>query len=270
MLPSDTRWEYIVPNLPNGETIDKANLMKSISFVSSLTKQHVQLRMDTAPSNRITRSESLHCFLLLSFTDFRLRLHKPLEDGRVLLAPARDSADYMTKVLTTGIVLNGTRYHFFGHSNSQLKSRSCFMFAASKDEISGKIESLGDFSKMKSVSKKAKRLGLLFSTAEMGITLHPDRCEDIDDIVYNGYTFTDGCGLISVPLAKDIARRRNVAYRNKRYLPSVFQIRYRGYKGVLTVCHALKGKVQVQFRESMRKLKDVKDFSLSIVEYSKV
>ena len=144
------------------------------------------------------------------------------------------------------------------------------MVAASKSEISAKVDSLGDFTKLKSVGKKAKRLGLLFSSAEMATTLAPERCEDIDDISKNEYVYTDGCGLISDQLAKQIVQRRRIVHRNKRYLPSIFQIRYRGYKGVLTLCPDLKRKVQVQFRESMRKLKDVKDLSLSVVEYSKV
>jgi hypothetical protein len=144
------------------------------------------------------------------------------------------------------------------------------MFAALKDEISAKIENLGDFSKLKSVGKKVKRLGLLFSSAEMATILDPERCEDIDDISKNEFMYTDGCGLISHQLAKQIVQRRRIVHRNKRYLPSVFQIRYRGYKGVLTLCPHLKGRVQVQFRESMRKFKDVKDLSFSIVEYSKV
>ncbi|KAJ5052606.1 hypothetical protein J3E74DRAFT_388204, partial [Bipolaris maydis] len=66
-------------------------------------------------------------------------------------------------MLVSGLTINGVTYNFFGHSNSQLKSRSCFLYAASKEEISIKVEAMGDFSKLKSVGKKAKRIGLLFS-----------------------------------------------------------------------------------------------------------
>jgi hypothetical protein len=268
--PDDRVWAYTVPNLPRPETTNAAKLVKSISLVSSLSKQHVQLRLENAPSNRVTWAEPLHLFLLLSFADFRLRQHSGTPGERPCLAPARDSADYIARLLKTGIVLNGIRYYFFGHSNSQLKSRSCFMFAATKEEISAKVKDMGDFSKLKSVGKKAKRIGLLFSSAEMAVSLHPDRCEDIDDIKYNDYIFTDGCGLISTNLARQLVQRRKIAYRNRRYLPSVFQIRYRGYKGILTLWPPLKGKVQVQFRESMRKFKDAMDLSLCVVEYSRV
>ena len=266
----DKTWAYNVPNLPEPKRTDAAKLVKSISVVSSFSKQHIQLRLENAPSNRVTRADPLHLFLLLSFNDFRLRQTIETPGQKPYLATARDSAEYIARLLKTGIVLNGIQYNFFGHSNSQLKSRSCFMFAATRQEISAKVEAMGDFSKLKSVGKKAKRIGLLFSSAEMAVTLDPSRCEDIDDIKYNDYIFTDGCGLISVQLARQLVQRRNIAYRNKRYLPSVFQIRYRGYKGVLTLCPALKGKIQVQFRDSMRKFKDAKDLSLSVVEYSKV
>jgi hypothetical protein len=144
------------------------------------------------------------------------------------------------------------------------------MFAASKEEISAKVEAMGDFSKLKSVGKKAKRIGLLFSSAEMAVTLQPDRCEDIEDVNGNDYIFTDGCGLVSIHLAREIVQRRKIAYRNRKYLPSVFQIRYRGYKGVLMLDPSLNGNIQVQFRESMRKFKDANDLSLSVVDYSKV
>lgn len=270
IAPDDGAWDYSIPSLPPSTESDQANLVKSISFVSTRVMQSVKLRMGTCPENRITRNEPLHSLLLLSFADFRLRDGEALEDGSVRLATIRDSSAYVARVVKTGISLNGIRFHFFGHSNSQLKSRSCFMFAASKDEISAKVNSLGDFTKLKSVGKKAKRLGLLFSSAKMATTLLPERCEDIHDITKNEFVYTDGCGLISAQFANQIVQKRRIVHRNKRYLPSVFQIRYRGYKGVLTLCPDLERRVQVQFRESMRKFKDAKDLSFSVVEYSKV
>lgn len=129
---------------------------------------------------------------------------------------------------------------------------------------------MGDFSKLKSVGKKAKRIGLLFSSAEVALDLPPDRCQDINDVATKQYIFTDGCGLISVQLANHLAQKRNILFRNRRYLPSVYQIRYRGYKGVLTLDPTLRGQIQVQFRASMRKFKNSPDYSLAIVDYSKV
>lgn len=265
---ADKEWNYTVKGLPKAKTTNDAGLVKSISFTSSSTQEGVQLRLKAAPSNRVTSSEPLNGFLLLSFANFRLR--EPSADGTVSFAPARDYSGYILRLLRSGVTLNGVHYHFFGHSNSQLKSRSCFLYAASKDEIAAKVNAMGNFSKMNTVAKKAKRIGLLFSSAEMATKLDPERCEDIDDIELGDYCFTDGCGLISKQLAQLLVQRRNIVFRNKRYLPSVFQIRYRGYKGVLTIDPRMSGKTQVKFRQSMKKFTAHGDLSLSVVESSKV
>ena len=166
--------------------------------------------------------------------------------------------------------MNGVAYHFYGHSNSQLKSRSCFLYASSKEEIAHKVENLGDFSKMKSVAKKAKRIALLFSVAETACELRPECCEDIPDVVSKDYNFTDGCGLISEQFGKFLVKGMNTRFRNQRYTPSVFQIRYRGYKGVLMIDSSLKDNIKIKFRESMKKFKGGDDLSFSVIEDAKV
>ena len=70
------------------------------------------------------------------------------------------------------------------------------MYAASKADIASKVEALGDFTHLKSVTKKAKRIGLLFSNAEVALTLSLGRCEDIDDIEREKCIFIDGRGLM--------------------------------------------------------------------------
>jgi hypothetical protein len=267
--PDDTAWSYNVENLPRAQLSNAAGLIKFISVTSSDCKQQILLRLDCPPPNRAIHGELLDRLLIISFTDFRLRYPPSSPEGSPRLATGKENGDYITRMLVAGIEINRIRYHFFGHSSSQLKSRSCFMLAASKEEISSKIEKMGDLSKLKSVGKKAKRIGLLFSKAEMALTLSPDRCEDIDDITVNDYIFTDGCGLISLQLAKKLVQQRNIVYRGKRYIPSVYQIRYRGYKGVLTLDPTLGGQIEVQFRDSMRKFKDASNHGFSVVDYSK-
>lgn len=268
--PNATSWNYAVPNMPQASQTNAAGLVKCVSVISSDSKQEIILRFEAVPDNRVTRKEPLGKLLLISLTDFWLRWPANSPEDPPRSATGRESGEYTTRLLTTGVKLNGVQYHFFGHSNSQLKSRSCFMYAASKEEISAKIEAMGDLSKLKSVGKKAKRIGLLFSSAETALELSPKRCEDIGDVKRDDYIFTDGCGLISLQLALQLAQRRNIIFRNLRYVPSVFQIRYRGYKGVLTLDRSLQGHVQVQFRESMRKFKDASDLSFAVVDYSKV
>jgi hypothetical protein len=268
--PEDAKWEYFIPDIPKPQSTNQARLIKCVSIISSTQRQQVILRFVTAPSNRVIRGDVLDRFILLSFADFKLQWPALVADEAWRPATGRENGDWITKMLVSGITINGVAYHFFGHSNSQLKSRSCFLYAASKKDISIKVEAMGDLSNLKSVAKKAKRIGLLFSSAEVTLDLLPDRCEDIDDVATKEYIFTDGCGLISTQLAKHLAQKRNIVFRDRRYLPSVYQIRYRGYKGVLTLDPTLRGQIQAQFRTSMRKFKDSPDYGFAVVDYSKV
>lgn len=277
--PADSDWAYTVSTLPNPSVLNRQRLLKFIAVTSNASKHCIELRLSSAPTNRALAHEPLDRFLSISFNDFCLYYpssttlqSKKVQgvEGNSQRAPPKESADYVVRLLKSGISLNGVRYHFYGHSNSQLKSKTCFLFAGSKDEISRNIESLGDFAKIKTVAKKAKRIGLLFSTAEFAIELQPDRCEDIPDVVSKDYIFTDGCGLISRHLANLLVQKARIQYRNKTYLPSVFQIRYRGYKGVLTLDPTLRGQILARFRDSMKKFKGGSDLFLSVVDYSKV
>lgn len=270
VTPDDDKWEYTIPHLPKSRSTRQASLIKCVSVVSSIHRQQITLRFAAVPWNRVTRSNDLDKLLLISFADFKLHWPAPATGQDPRPATARENGTWITKMLVSGITINNTTYHFFGHSNSQLKSRSCFVYAGSKQEISMKIKAMGDLSKIKSVGKQAKRIGLLFSSAEVALDLPPNRCQDIDDVATKDYTFTDGCGLISAQLAGQLAQKRNIVFRDRRYLPSVYQVRYRGYKGVLTLDPTLRGEIQAQFRASMRKFKDSPDYSFAVVDYSKV
>ena len=274
--PNDCKWSYSIPNLPKKSELDSQGLIKSVSVISSSTQQSIILRFTRPSANRATANAPLNQFISISFAEFRLQLFNDAlakKGGGVpssTPATSKESADYVTRLLQHGITINGVTYNFYGHSNSQLKSRTCFLFAASKEQIALKVENLGDFSKMKSVAKKAKRIALLFSAAETVCTVQPEYCEDIPDVASKDYNFTDGCGLISENFVKLLVKTMNIRFRNQRYMPSVFQIRYRGYKGVLMVDPTMKGKTKIQFRESMRKFKGGEDLSFSVIEYAKV
>ena len=272
--PDDADWSYHVPSLPKGETANAAGLIKAIAVVSDKSKQFINLTFSTYSPNRAVDAGELDSFVSISFEHFRLQYPaassengEPAKEGQP--APARESAEYVVRLLRRGIVLNGVQYHFYGHSNSQLKTKSCFLYAGRKEDVSRKVEALGDFSRLTSVAKKAKRIGLLFSSAKMALKLAQDRCQDIPDFIQNDYIFTDGCGLISKHLAKLLVQRVDIRFRNQRYTPSVFQIRYRGYKGILTLEPRLQGQILAQFRDSMKKFKGSDDLSFSVVEYSK-
>jgi len=71
----------------------------------------------------------------------------------------------------------------------------------------------------------AKRIGLLFSGASLDFTLDPQMTLDIPDITVGEDLFSDGCGLMAKNLAIQVAKRKKIKFRNRRYTPTVFQIR---------------------------------------------
>jgi hypothetical protein len=75
------------------------------------------------------------------------------------------------------------------------------------------------------VSIGAKRIGLLFSSADIDMQLDPARTADIRDIRVGDELFSDGCGLMARRLAVALAKEKKIIFRNQRYTPSVFQIR---------------------------------------------
>ncbi|KIM31880.1 hypothetical protein M408DRAFT_327280, partial [Serendipita vermifera MAFF 305830] len=132
----------------------------------------------------------------------------------------------MKRFLKAGLKLNGHQYWFYGHSNSQLRSRSCFLRRGGTEaELHQKILAMGEFGAIKNAAKLSKRIGLLFSSATLDWTLAPEQSRDIPDIEEEDVVFSDGCGLISQYFARLLAKEKKIIFRQRRYLPSVFQIR---------------------------------------------
>ncbi|KAL8896256.1 MAG: hypothetical protein Q9192_003192 [Flavoplaca navasiana] len=266
-------WSYQIPGLPPDSVTSAQNRIKSVSLVSDQSKQIMTLRLEKHSPNRAIDSRCLHKYMSISFEKFRLQYTAECtssegSDNKVRPAPAKESTDYIERPLQPGIRLNGICYYSYGHSNSQLKSKTCFMLAGTPKSAAQQLESLADFPS-KSVTKSSKRVGLLFSAAKFAANLGSDRCEDIADVRTDDYIFTDGCGIISTRFAKLLVQKTDIRFRNQRYTPSAFQIRYKGYKGVLTLSPALRGQILVKFRESVKKFSGCDDSSFSVVEYSK-
>ncbi|KAK8137438.1 hypothetical protein PG984_002931 [Apiospora sp. TS-2023a] len=267
----DRDWDFDVPKLPSAHLLNEKGLVKTIILATSGSEQSLTLKLTAHEESRVTKSHPLDKFVLLSLADFRPPPGLKPEGGGTKPTTAREHTDYAVRLLRAGITLQGVTYHFYGHSNSQLKSRTCFLFAAPKEEIGRMVESLGEFGRMKTVAKKAKRVGLLFSTAHAALRVEERRCQDIPDVEVNDYIFTDGCGLMAPRFAQDVARRLRLTFRDRRYSPSVFQIRYRGYKGVVTVDPTMRdaGSTWLRLRKSMKKFSGGEDLSFSVVDYSK-
>ncbi|KAL4068636.1 RNA dependent RNA polymerase-domain-containing protein [Scleroderma yunnanense] len=255
-------WNFTVPQgqlaLPRRRKPGDIRILgKFIRF----TAEAITLEIAQLPSNRILLSDDPSKFLLVSFEKLRF----PQSGLRVI-------AEYITRLMKAGLFINGTQYRFYHHSNSQLRSRTCFMREANSDaELDDRIYQMGDYGKIMTAAKRAKRIGLLFSAAEIDVQLDPKWIADIGDIENSTTNFSDGCGLMAKRFAMQVSKAKRIVFRNQRYTPSVFQIRYLGYKGVLMVHPEMdkEKKHLAQFRKSMKKFTTTQDHSFSVVGFSK-
>ncbi|XP_044489064.1 probable RNA-dependent RNA polymerase 1 [Mangifera indica] len=168
--------------------------------------------------------------------------------------------------LRNGIVIGEKKFVFLAFSNSQLKENSLWMFASRPQLTAREIrERLGDFSAIRNVAKYSARLGQSFSSSRESVDVDGNEIELIPDIeVERGgvkYVFSDGIGKISAKLASTVAKKCGF-----RKVPSAFQIRYGGYKGVVAVDPT--SLVKLSMRPSMSKYKS-DNVSLDILEWSK-
>ncbi|KAF4607757.1 hypothetical protein EYR40_000092 [Pleurotus pulmonarius] len=253
----DAEWRFTVPPRalappPNA----KVPYIKAIQF----TANAITLQFERMPMNRVLNADDSSLFILTSFATLRF------PDAHL-----GDTADYILRLMTKGLFLNDVQYRFYHHSNSQLRSRSCFMRAARSDEeLDRRIYAMGDFGRIMNVAKRAKRIGLLFSGAEIDWQLDPRYVLDIRDIKSGDELFSDGCGLISRKFLVQLSKAKRIIFRGSRYTPCVIQIRYRGYKGVLMLHPQLDkdGQSHVHFRDSMKKFTATSDDTFSVVGYS--
>ena len=110
--------------------------------------------------------------------------------------------------------------------------------ANSDVDLDDRIYVLGDFGRIMSAAKRnpfhclrlpfrfdhypyggAKRIGLLFSTAELDIQLDPKRITDIDDTENVDTVFSDG--LMTKHWAIQVSKAKRIIFRNQRHVPCV-------------------------------------------------
>ncbi|CAG8489836.1 4430_t:CDS:10 [Acaulospora morrowiae] len=182
------------------------------------------------PSNRILRQYDKHVdrFMRVSFRD---------EDLDRLFVSEKDRDLYRERIgsiMSNGFHVAGRHYEFLAFSSSQLREASCWFVSADGDFNADLIRSLmGDF---RAPALYAARMGQCFSSTVATIELDEDQVEQIPDICNNGYNFSDGCGTISESLAKRVAKLYlGSRWKRDKEVPSVFQIRYGGTKGVVSV-----------------------------------
>ena len=136
--------------------------------------------------------------------------------------------------MTNGISIAGRHYDFLAFGNSQFREHGAYFFAPIGDLNAYRIRSwMGHFKDIRIVAKHASRLGQCFSTTRAVGNARANIIE-LQDIVRNGYTFTDGVGRISRFLGDLIAEELGLLSSGQE-TPSLFQFRLGGCKGVLAI-----------------------------------
>ncbi|KAJ3075398.1 hypothetical protein HDU98_008227 [Podochytrium sp. JEL0797] len=184
-------------------------------------------------------------------------------------------------MLKDGIVVAGRLFKFLAFSNSSLKEGRVLFFhepAGGGETVESIRRWMGDFSDIKIPAKYAARMGQAFSSTLATVELKESELKMIPDVTKNGYLFSDGVGTMSVEIAEEIwsvlkklkeeALTRNGTVRMD-VVPSAFQIRLGGVKGMLSVDPTLQGR-QVNIRNSMHKFKSPNCRIVEIADNSSV
>lgn len=224
-------------------------------------------------SNRVLRRypDYLDNFLRVSFVDEELdkmystelspRASSSLEDGKTKIFKR------ILSVLRDGITIGDKKFEFLAYSSSQLRENAAWMFAPRDGLNASRIRRwMGDFHGIRNVAKYAARLGQSFGSSTETLSVSRREVNLIPDIeVESGggvnYVFSDGIGKISASFAKKVAQKCGI-----RHTPSAFQIRYAGFKGVISVDPT--SSVKLSLRNSMLKYEST-DTKLDVLSWSK-
>ena len=214
-------------------------------------------------SNRVIRQFSNYAdrFLRVRFTDEKYK-------GKVMSPDDNSANEVFTRIkrtMTNGIKVGDRHYEFLAFGNSQFREGGAWFFAPGGGMTPQKIRDwMGDFQDIRIIAKYCARIGLAFSTTRaFGL---PVARQSIEDIVRNGYCFTDGVGKISSFLAQMIAREYSLPSSSSDY-PSVIQFRLGECKGILAVDPSLPWNT-VQIRPSQEKFAKPEHQKLEICRIS--
>ncbi|KAI2796991.1 hypothetical protein BLOT_015635 [Blomia tropicalis] len=228
-------------------------------------------------------------FSMTADLDFAIRL-TILDDNNRRLNNCKHITDsefirnILIPQLSNGLQIGDRKFEFLGSSSSQMRENGVIFYAKDRqDRHAYNIRNLaGDLSALKrNVAKYVARFGLMFSQAltiiptdeqEMSIYITKDFLGEVKPAFENfsnskkeQHIFSDGVGIIANSLVPDIVQHLS-QLRNSDYIPSAFQIRYGGCKGML-VAYDTTPQRAIIFRNSMRKYNS-SDTALGILKYS--
>ncbi|XP_065183968.1 uncharacterized protein LOC135814727 [Sycon ciliatum] len=199
-------------------------------------------------SNRVVRN-------FWQMRDRFVRVHF-CDESLAALNRSAAGLERVRRVMTDGFHLCGRHYELLAFSASQLRDRSAWFFARSEGFCAADIRGwLGDFRLISNPAKYFARLGQSFSATHTTNKLARliNRFERIRDVTSpdGKYVFSDGVGRISLEFARKAANSLGVG--KDQAVPSAFQIRFGGYKGVVSVYPKMPAGVCLQLRASMDK-----------------
>ena len=176
---------------------------------------------------------------------------------------------YYQAILSRFIEINKKKYRYLFSTGSQMRDHKGYFIAADTYEEVLQLRGLfvPDLWQFWSVAKYISRLGLYGTTATYTVDISIDSIIQEDDMkAGNGDLTTDGAGLISLSKAKELAYILELDET-----PSAFQIRYSGFKGVVSCTYdndlQLGGK-SFLMRKSMEKFKN-SDRKFCVAKHSK-
>jgi hypothetical protein len=197
-------------------------------------------------SNRVLRQFNHENFLCVRMRGENLQKLNMSQN----FSDMKEIYENMFRLLCNGIDFYERRFMFVAMSASQMREHGCWMYAASDryTTVSAIREWMGDFKSIRCIGKYTARLGQSLSCSIE--TIQTDDFKVVEDIKTrnNEYIFTDGIGQISKVKADEICKK----YFNSRYI-SVFQIRFAGFKGVVSINPFLDDNSLLVFRPSMQK-----------------
>jgi RNA-dependent RNA polymerase len=166
------------------------------------------------------------------------------------------------QILHRGFTIAGRKFEFLGYSQSQLRTHSVFAVSPFSHPEKGLVtaqkirEEVGIFDDILHYpALYAARVSQAFSGTEDSVWLRSNEWSEMDDVKRNNRIFTDGVGTISPELAKQIWKtlcEQRHKTPSSPFEPVAFQIRFGGYKGMVSVDPRLSG-ITMRLRPSMRK-----------------
>eukprot|EP00392_Amoebophrya_sp_AT5.2_P009515 g9543.t1 len=170
-------------------------------------------------------------------------------DNQDELNDAHVLCECIDRVFDLGIRVSDARlYKPLGWSNSQMRGKSLWLYHSedtssiiSAETIRSWVGNLDKVYEKGGIPKYASRFALAFSSSRRTFAVDLSReVGSIPDVERNGYCFTDGSGQITCACAARVARSLKLLGPDKDsetedfgFVPSAFQVRFGGAKGVL-------------------------------------